>query len=288
MKGYAQKVRRYFRFCEERGIVEWGKSVNIERFIFLMWGKGNSKQSPGSFRSALRKFCLVRGFDDPFDKRLSAMIEAFEVDFPALEVREVTRSEISKILGFCVKSGSEKWRDLGEFVCFTLWQNVRLSTLVELRGNDFFLDEGLVWFRKVKWHRRPILGVLHPAVEEIVRKRLARMKRSGERFCGRWKKKGIAEAFKEVCKLVGVRVRTWHNLRHSSTQRMSDLSYPQEVMRALGLWKMVSAMKVYVRRREKKVSEEEWELHQFFIEILSERLRRARGRMGWFRTPALG
>jgi integrase len=283
MSGYKQKIKAYLNFCEKNFYDNVFDKEALEQYIMQMWRKGNKKQSPEGFRSALRKACCAGERPDPFSNKLNLMVNAFSVDFPKPKSKFIMVNDLSKLSDFVMRSNRAEWRDVLELMFFSIWQNVRISTLLEIKWNDIFVEDGAIFLEFVKGHRGPIWTILHPIAERIAQKR--RKKSNGgpnERLVGSWEELSLNQMLSKMCAAAGIPAHTWHDLRHTGTQYMNDLDYANDLLQALGTWKVCYSMKTYVRDRKGLLfSKETWALHKEYKASLSERLRKLHGRMKW-------
>jgi hypothetical protein len=284
MTGYKQKVRSYFSFCSKNFYDDVFEKEAMEQYLMHLWHKGNLKQSPESFRSALRKVCVAADRPDPFTPKMRLMIKAFAVDQPKPVPKFIKTAELAKMSAVVKKSGRQDWGDLLELIFFSIWQNVRISTLVEIKYNDVFPGNGGIYLVFVKGHRGPIWTILHPIAESIVAKRKTNSRGDpNSKIIGDWTEASLGLALNAVCTAAGVSPCTWHSLRHTGTQYMNDLSYGNELIQALGTWKVCYSMKTYLRDRiGVSFSKATFELHKKCRATLSERLRKLRGKMKWW------
>jgi site-specific recombinase XerD len=284
MLGYRQKVKAFFGFCEKNFYDKvFGKEA-LEQYILHLWRKGNLKQSPESFRSALKKVCMAAGKPDPFTPKMRHMIKAFSVDQPKPVPKFIKTADLAKISAAVKGSGRKDWRDVLELMFFSIWQNVRISTLVEIKYDDVFPSDGGIYLAFVKGHRGAIWTILHPIAESIVREKKARTKDDqSPLLIGDWTETSLGLALDDICRAAKVPSCTWHCLRHTGTQYMNDLAYGNELLQALGTWKVCFSMKTYIRdRKGVSFSKKSIEMHRKCRATLSERLRKLRGRMKWW------
>jgi site-specific recombinase XerD len=283
INGYKTKLNAYAKFCRMHGFsCPFHKPV-LEEYLMTLWRKGNAHQSPESFRSALRKFCVAKDRPDPFSPRMNLLIKSFRLDAPVKPKKFFKIWELRKLAKVVEESRVKEWRDVLELMFFTIWQNVRISTLLKIKLNDIFPDAGGIYLVLVKGHRNPIWTILHPLSQAIAKKRL---KRSGGdqnvKLAGKWSEATLNAALKGMCKAAGLPAHSWHDLRHTSTQYLNDLGYPNILMQCLGTWKIDFSMKLYLRQRVPlPFLSSTIEVHKKYIASLSKRLRRVRGKMLW-------
>jgi len=227
----------------------------------------------------------MSGKDDPFSPKINLMVEAFGYDFPELQKKYLCVGDLARLVRVVGIEGNVDYQDLIELIFFCVWQNVRIGTLLNIKFNDIFVDVGGIWLVKVKGHNVSIWTILHPAVEPIVARRF---KRSGgdpnSLLVGKFKEADLNSLLNDIALLAGVSLKSWHDLRHTSTQYMNDLSYPNPIMQALGTWKASHSLKTYVRGRKALLFDETTRtLHKNYIAILSSRLASLKGKMGWLK-----
>jgi hypothetical protein len=290
MNGYSQKVKAYYNWCRKNFYDDTLDKESLEQYLMHLWRKGNLKQSPESFKSALRKVCAAGGSPDPFTPKLNLMIKAFSVDFPKPEVKFIKVEDLSKISMMTKRRNVKEWADVLELMFFSIWQNIRISTLLEIKFNDIFAKNGAIYLVFVKGHRGPVWTTLHPIAETIANKR---MKESNgdpnSLLMGSLKELDLNRILAEMCVAAGVKIHTWHDLRHTGSQYMNDLGYSNELLQALGTWKVCNSMKTYIRERKGLIfSRETRLLHEKCRKQLSERLRKLRPKMKWFPVQDLG
>jgi hypothetical protein len=276
MISYVQKVKAFYNWCRKNYYDDVLGKEAVEQYVMHLWRKSNRKQSPESFRSALRKVCMVGELPDPFTPRINTMIKAFSVDFPKPEVKFIRIDDLSKIALYVNRHKNKEWMDVLELMFFSIWQNVRVSTLQEIKFNDVFAKDGAIYLTFVKGHRGPVWTTLHPIAEAIVLKRIKES--SGDPntlLIGALKESDLNRILAEMCVAAKVKVHTWHDLRHTGSQYMNDLGYPNDLMQALGTWKVCNSMKTYIRERNGLIfSKETMLLHDKCKKRLSERLRK--------------
>ena len=125
--GYLQKVNKYLEYCSTLGIDPF-KTESVERYIFFMWNSGFKKQSPESFRSAFKKYCVIANRDHPFkEKSKSEKVPRF-----------ISLSDFVNISEVVSLSNNPIWTDLFELARVSVWQNIRVSTLLKIKYNDIF------------------------------------------------------------------------------------------------------------------------------------------------------
>jgi hypothetical protein len=281
-------VRAYLKWCS----INWFEvplgRIALEEYILHLWWKGNKKDSPSGFRSALRKACVINDLDDPFTKKMGLMIKAFKVDYPARTRKFFTCEDLGKMVKVARDSKIKGWLFVLSLIYFSIWQNVRIGTLIEIKFNDVYIESGSIWLEKVKGHVGGIWTILHPLVEEIVKSMLLDgVVDINTRISEGWDEGALNKVLREMCVAAAIPVHTWHDLRHTSTQYLNDLGYPQLLMQALGTWKVDMSMKHYLRSRKGiHFSKQTIEAHKVFIGILSERLQRHRGVMVWLRPKS--
>ena len=241
-------MQTFFNFCRKNWISDPFSSSAVEAYIFDQWGRNLKKASPEGFRSSFRKFCIMSGKDDPFSPKINLMVDAFGSDYPELQKRFLCVGDLARLVSVVCVEGNDDYKELIELMFFCVWQNVRIGTLVNIKFNDVFIDVGGIWLVKVKGHNVPIWTILHPAVEPIVTRRF---ERSGcdpnSLLVGKWKEEDLNSLLHDLASLAGVSLKSWHDLRHTSTQYMNDLSYPNSIMQALGTWKASHSLKTYVK-----------------------------------------
>jgi len=132
VKNYREVLQRYVRFCERCGWDELLSEEAVEAFVWEMWCKGRKKQTPESFRSAMRKMCDVMGVRDLFMKKTRLMIDAFELDYPERELKFLPVEDFEKILDVVGRSSREDWKELVVLMNLSIWHNVRIGTLKEI------------------------------------------------------------------------------------------------------------------------------------------------------------
>jgi hypothetical protein len=283
IRGYRTKLRTYAKFCRENRYDRPFNKRVIEEYLMVLWRKGNKKQSPESFRSALRKFCVVKDRPDPFSPRMNLMIKSFRLDSPMKPKKFFKIWELRKLACFVRKSRVKEWCDVLELIFFSVWQNVRISTLLHIKMNDLFPLAGAIYLVFVKGHKGPVWTILHPIAEGIFERRFSR---SGcdqnARFAGEWNQATLNAVLKEMCSAAGLGFHSWHDLRHTSTQYLNDLGYPNILMQCLGTWKIDFSMKHYLRQRTPlPFLPATVAIHKRHISSLSKRLQRVRGKMLW-------
>ena len=277
-------LQTFFDYCGKKVISDPFSPSAVERYIFDQWGRGLKKASPEGFRSAFRKFCILCEKADPFSPKINLMIDAFHCDYPALQKKFLCVGDLAKLVGAVGESND--FEDIVELIFFCVWQNVRIGTLMNIKFNDIFVESGGIWLVKVKGHKVPIWTILHPAVEPIVARRL---KRCGgdpnSLLVGNRSEKELNSLLKNLAKCAGVRINSWHDLRHIASQYMNDLSYPNVIMQALGTWKAPHSLKVYVRGRRALLFDESTRaMHANYLSILNRRLSSLKGKMGWLKS----
>jgi len=256
----------------------------VESYIFDQCGRNLRKSSSEGFRSSFKKFCIMCDKPNPFTPKINLMVDAFGADYPELQKKFLCVGDLTKLVRAVGSESNVDFQSLIELVFFCVWQNVRIGTLMHIKYNDFFMDVGGIWLVKVKGHRVPIWTILHPAVETIV---IRRLKRSGDDpnslLVGNWSEDVLNSLLKSLASIAGVSLKSWHDLRHTSTQYMNDLSYPNPIMQALGTWKASHSLKTYVRGRKALLFDETTRtLHKKYISTLSSHLASLKGKMGWF------
>jgi integrase len=282
--GYYQKVNHFLRYCERNFFHNPLGKEALEGFLMWKWGKGNQGQTADGFRSALRKICIMSDIPDPFTKKMSLMIKNFSLDAPTKPKKFLKPSDLSKLIKVVKESKVPLWTEVMELMLFSIWQNVRISTLLEIRYNDFFPKSGSIYLVFVKGHRGPIWTILHPLSEAfLLRRQQTRKFEANDLIVGSLTESMLGRALTEMCVAAGIDLHTWHDLRHSSAQYMNDLHYRNIVSQALGCWKVDVSMKGYIRERKKplKFSKDTRSKHAQFNTTLFERLRRMRGKMVW-------
>jgi integrase len=283
VNGYRDKVRAYAKFCRIYRFDSPFAKPAMEEYLMFLWRKGNKHQSPESFRSALRKYCLVKDRPDPFSPRMNLMIKSFRMDSPVKKKKFFKIGHLRKLAKFVKLSKNKEWRDVLELMFFSIWQNVRISTLLKIKMNDVFPRAGAIYLVFVKGHPGPIWTILHPLAEQVFRKRFVRGGScQNEWLVGEWSDVTLNAALKKMCAAAGIPVHTWHDLRHTSTQYLNDLNYPNLLMQCLGTWKIDFSMKHYLRQRTPiPFLPTTIASHKSYIATLSKRLQRVRGKMLW-------
>jgi hypothetical protein len=285
VNGYASSLRRYEKYCLRSCYEDPFDKAVVEEYVMSMWRKGVLKQTPNTFRSAIRKFCILEDRPDPITPKLNLMINAFGTDYPDLEIRYIPPGDLDLLKELARTSKRPDWEECIELLDFSILQNVRSSTLLKIKFNDVFVESGGIHLAFVKDHVGPVNTILHPGVEPILEKRSAG-KRPNDLIAGIWTKKELNAVLAEMCSKAGIAAHTWHDARHTSTQFMNDLNYPGLIMQALGTWKVSHSMKHYIRDRKGCVFDKETIAeHKRYVAILSERLQKNKGKMVWLQAP---
>jgi hypothetical protein len=283
LRVYKSKLVAFFKFCRESNYSDPFAKPALESYLMSLWRKGNKFQSPESFRSALRKFCIVNDRPDPFTPKMTLMVKSFKLDAPYKQKRFLRIRELRKLMRLVRESKNEFWSDVLGLIFFSIWQNVRISTLLKIKMNDFFTKSGGIYLNLVKGHKGSVWTILHPLAEEIFKKRFRRLGcKLNAKLAGNWCEASLNVMFKEMCLAAGIPSHSWHDLRHTSTQYLNDLGYPNLLMQCLGTWRVDYSMKHYLRQRTPiAFSQKTLSQHKAHISSLSERLQRVRGKMLW-------
>jgi hypothetical protein len=150
------------------------------------------------------------------------------------------------------REGRDDWFEVLELLEFSVWQNVRISTLVQIKFNDFFFESGGIWLAFVKWHRGPVWTILHPIAERIAKSRW--QERPNGFLIGEFTEASLGKLLEELCSAAGVAMKTWHDTKHCTVQYMNHLGYLNLIMQVLGMWKDCHSMKYYIRERGRRWS----------------------------------
>ena len=279
-------MNKYLDYCSTLGIDPF-KTESVERYIFFMWNSGFKKQSPESFRSAFKKYCVIANRDHPFKEKSKLMIDAFSLDKPEKVPRFISLSDFMNISEVVSLSNNPIWTDLFELARVSVWQNIRVSTLLKIKYNDIFPKVGGIYLEQVKGHQDSIWSILHPIAERVIINRMHRLECEPNSLVAEgWSDRLLNLHLSKICASSSVKNHTWHDLRHTGSQFMNDLNYPNEILQALGTWKECNSMKIYIRDREGITFSEKLRLkHRLCISTLSERLRSLRPKMVWLPSP---
>jgi hypothetical protein len=288
LRQYASALGTHRKFCRKRGLDPLA-STSIENHLRDMWDRGLLQGTPLTFRCAIRRACKMNGRADPFGPRLDMFVDAFAVDRPQVEYRFIEPVHLEQMMA--TFRGFTETRFIHAALLFmtSLYQNLRMRTLMAMTFNDIMPESGTIWIAHAKKHSKPFLTIAHPSTVDTVAElhTLLGAPPPFTRLAEGWTEGELNAWLAGLASFLGLPyVPTWHWIRHSTTQRMNDLGYPNPIMRALGTWKNESSMKTYIRcRKPFPYSKETRLVHARIVETLTARLQQHRGRMMWMAQP---
>jgi hypothetical protein len=254
-----------------------------------MWDRGILQTTPLTLRCALRRACKIHGRPDPCNPRIDLIISGFAADRPQAEFRFIEPAHLDQMKDVFRGYSDPRLIQASLLFMTTLSQNLRMRTLMSMTFNDLMPESGTIWIAHAKKHEIPFLTIAHPSTDSIFRElhRVLGSPPPFSRIAEGWTEITLNKWLAEVASDLGLPYSpTWHWIRHSSTQRMNDLGYPNPIMRALGTWKRESSMKTYIRcRKPFQYGPDTRVVHQRFIETLTARLQQHRGKMMWMVQP---
>jgi hypothetical protein len=288
IRQYASAIRTHVKFCSTR-CLQPATSLSVENHLRDMWDRGILQGTPLTLRSAIRRACKIHDRPDPFTQRLDLFIDAFQTDKPLKDYRFIEPTHLDQMRAVFSSFTDVSMVKAALLFMITLHQNVRIRTLMAMTFNDLMPESGTIWIAHAKKHGQPFLTIVHPLAEEGINELYEVMGRPPPftKLSEGWTEVGLNEWLSKVAEHLDLPYNpTWHWVRHSSTQRMNDLGYPNPISRALGTWKRESSMKIYIRCRTPfPYSRETRVMHAKLIETLTARLQQHRGKMMWMVQP---
>lgn len=274
-------MSRYLDYCLKKKLATFSPD-SIEGFILQMYHSGDKKQNPEGFRSAVRKIANLLNQPDPITPLARMLIKAFYIDYSKKEKRRFTKEDLQTFFDFCNRFTKPLNKHVFILFQISLWQNLRLDSLVKLRINDCFDDSIYV---HAKNHPDPIITIIHPYMKNLLNELREFVPKDNLRVADGIEYNYFNIWLEKKCRLANIPIHTWHDIRHTITQMMNDLGYPSKLMQALGCWNDGVSMKSYVRERVPTVYNKAWtDEHDRVKRILAERLRKVRGKMIWFKA----
>jgi hypothetical protein len=285
---YASAIRTHVKFCSIR-CLQPATPLSVENHLRDMWDRGILQGTPLTLRSAIRRACKIHGRPDPFTPRLSLFVDAFQTDKPLKDCRFIEPIHLDQLKVVFNSFTDKRMLQAAHLFMLSLHQNIRMRTLMAMTFNDLMPESGTIWIAHAKKHGNPFLTIVHPLAETTINQLYEVMGRPPPytRLAEGWTEDGLNAWLSKLAEHLDLPYNpTWHWIRHSSTQRMNDLGYPNPIMRALGTWKRESSMKIYIRCRTPfPYSRETRAEHARLIETLTARLQQHRGKMMWMVQP---
>jgi hypothetical protein len=261
----------------------------VENHLRNMWDRGILQTTPLTLRCAMRRACKIHGRPDPFTPRADLLVNAFAADRPQAEFRFIEPAHLDQMMALFKGYSDPRLIHASLLFMLTLSQNVRVRTLLAMTFNDLMPESGTIWIAHAKKHNEAFLTIVNPNAEVILNELHKTMGSPPPytRVAEGWTEDELNKWLAEVAGALGLPYKpTWHWIRHTSTQRMNDLGYPNPIMRALGTWKKESSMKTYIRCRNPfPYPPETRAKHMRLIETLTARLQQHRGKMMWMVQP---